>query len=179
MLNKMSHLMTKPTKWSLCESLKSAWAPAQSDQSFHSVRSLDSWGPKVSSCGQRRLWSDWADAQADPSSLGAQVILLVLSWRGSNFWIKMTVTLFKEEAQLDKSSLPRGPQTVKKKWKSQLLGQGVEFDCFSSWSLPFYLFCPIHHRIKLQAMQDAPPLQLYPASDKFLMRNQRKAAKYL
>ena len=23
--------------------------------------------------------------------------------------------------------------------------------------------------IKLQAMQDAPPLQLYPASDKFLM----------
>ena len=24
-------------------------------------------------------------------------------------------------------------------------------------------------RIKLQAMQDAPPLQLYPASDKFLM----------
>ena len=34
-------------------------------------------------------------------------------------------------------------------------------------------------RIKLQAMQDAPPLQLYPASDKFLMWNQRKAAKYL
>ena len=33
--------------------------------------------------------------------------------------------------------------------------------------------------IKLQAMQDAPPLQLYPASDKFLMWNQRKAAKYL
>ena len=30
--------------------------------------------------------------------------------------------------------------------------------------------------IKLQAMQDAPPLQLYPASDKFLMWNQRKAA---
>ena len=25
-------------------------------------------------------------------------------------------------------------------------------------------------------MQDAPPLQLYPASDKFLMWNQRKAA---
>ena len=34
-------------------------------------------------------------------------------------------------------------------------------------------------QIKLQAMQDAPPLQLYPASDKFLMWNQRKAAKYL
>ena len=33
--------------------------------------------------------------------------------------------------------------------------------------------------IKLQAMQDAPPLQLYPPSDKFLMWNQRKDAKYL
>ena len=31
------------------------------------VRSMDSWGPKVSSWWQRRLWSDWADAQADPS----------------------------------------------------------------------------------------------------------------
>ena len=29
------------------------------------VRSMDSWGPKISSCGQRRLWSDWVDAQAD------------------------------------------------------------------------------------------------------------------
>ena len=31
------------------------------------VRSVGSWGPKLSSCGQRRLWSDWADAQADLS----------------------------------------------------------------------------------------------------------------
>ena len=38
---------------------------------------------------------------------------------------------------------------------------------------------PDKNAIKLQAMQDAPPLQLYPASDKFLMWNQRKAAKYL
>ena len=29
------------------------------------VRSMGSLGPKLSSCGQRRLWSDWADAQAD------------------------------------------------------------------------------------------------------------------
>ena len=27
------------------------------------VRSVGSLGPKVSSCGQRRLWSDWADAK--------------------------------------------------------------------------------------------------------------------
>ena len=30
-------------------------------------RSKGSWGPKISSCGQRRLRSDWADAQADLS----------------------------------------------------------------------------------------------------------------
>ena len=28
---------------------------------------MGSLGPKLSSCGQRRLWSDWADAQADLS----------------------------------------------------------------------------------------------------------------
>ena len=54
-------------------------APSEdSDQTWHppslpslirvfAVRSMGSWGPDVSSCGQRRLWSDWADAQADLS----------------------------------------------------------------------------------------------------------------
>ena len=31
------------------------------------VRSMDKKGPKLFSCGQGRLWSDWADAQADLS----------------------------------------------------------------------------------------------------------------
>ena len=31
-----------------------------------------SWGPNVSSCGQRRLWSDWADTYADLSLRWAQ-----------------------------------------------------------------------------------------------------------
>ena len=31
------------------------------------VRSMGSLGPKLSSCGQQRLRSDWADAQADLS----------------------------------------------------------------------------------------------------------------
>ena len=31
------------------------------------VRSMGSEGPKVFSCRQRRLWSDWANAQADLS----------------------------------------------------------------------------------------------------------------
>ena len=47
------------------------------------VRLMCSLGPQLSSSGQRRLWSDWVDAQADLSSLGTHVILLVLSWCGS------------------------------------------------------------------------------------------------
>ena len=35
--------------------------------SVFSARSMGSSGPKLSSCGQRRLWSDWVDAQADLS----------------------------------------------------------------------------------------------------------------
>ena len=59
-------------------------APSEvSDQPGHppslirvfAVCSLVSWGSKVSSCGQRRLWSDWADAQAD----------LSLRWTHSHF----------------------------------------------------------------------------------------------
>ena len=55
-------------------------APSEdSDQPGHppslirvfAVHWMGSQRPKVSSCGQRRLWSDWADAQADESSLGA------------------------------------------------------------------------------------------------------------
>ena len=60
----LSCLMTKPI---IC-------APSEdSDQPGHppslirvfAVRSMGSWGPKVSSCGQRGLRSDWANVQAD------------------------------------------------------------------------------------------------------------------
>ena len=55
---------------------KMTGAPSKdSDQSGHlvslirvfAVHSVGSWGPKVSSCGQQRLWSDWVDVQADLS----------------------------------------------------------------------------------------------------------------
>ena len=55
---------------------KMTWAPSEdSDQPGHppglirafTVHSKNSQGPKVSSCGQRRLWSDWVDAQANLS----------------------------------------------------------------------------------------------------------------
>ena len=51
-----------------------AFVPSEdSDQPGHppslmrvfAVRSMCSWVPNVSPCWQRRLWSDWADAQAE------------------------------------------------------------------------------------------------------------------
>ena len=54
--------------------LRSACASAQSDQSLRR-HSVGSQGSKASSGGQRRLWSDCADMQADLSSLGAHAIL--------------------------------------------------------------------------------------------------------
>ena len=46
------------------------------------VRSTGSQGPKLSSCGQRRLWSDWADAQAGLSLRWAHThfVGFVMSW---------------------------------------------------------------------------------------------------
>ena len=44
--------------------------------SVFALRSMGSEGPELSSCGQRRLWSDWADAQADPN----------LRWAHIPFW---------------------------------------------------------------------------------------------
>ena len=67
-------------------------APSEdSDQPRHppslirvfAVRSLRSWGPNISSWGQRRLWSGGCPGWSE-SSLGVQVSLLVLSWCGSN-----------------------------------------------------------------------------------------------
>ena len=59
----MSHPMTKPMKWSL--------HPTKTQISLvwlvFAVHSMGRWGPSVSSCGQWRLWSDWANAQADLS----------------------------------------------------------------------------------------------------------------
>ena len=64
--------------------LRSAWAYAQMTglTIVFAVRSIGSLGPKLSSCRQRRLWSDCADAQAD------------LSLR----WARMPFCLFCHEA---------------------------------------------------------------------------------
>ena len=64
-------------------------AQRRSDQPGHppslirvfAVRTVGRWGPNVSSCGQRRLWSDWADVQAELSLrwVGAEVIFVGLA----------------------------------------------------------------------------------------------------
>ena len=60
---------------------KMVFVPSEdSDQPGHlltlirvfAVHLVGSWGPSVSSCGQRKLWSDWTDAQADLSLRWAQ-----------------------------------------------------------------------------------------------------------
>ena len=79
----MSRDMTKATKW-LC-------ASEDSDQPGHlpslirvfAVHSMGSSGPKLSSCGQRRLWSAGRMPRLIWVFAGRTVILLVLSCRGS------------------------------------------------------------------------------------------------
>ena len=61
----VSHLMTKPTKWPLCPaktqiSLDNRPVWSESSQCAQWVAE----DPIFPSYGQRRLWSDWADAQA-------------------------------------------------------------------------------------------------------------------
>ena len=94
----MSLRMTKPTKWparpaktQISLGIRPVWAVI-------AVRFMGSQGPKVPLCGRRRLWSGWwvfADAQ---------VIVLVLSCRGSNnvvqtindkiCWISRVISLY-------------------------------------------------------------------------------------
>ena len=59
--------MTKQTKW-VCSQrrLSLAWASTQSDQSLRCPHE-ESLGPYHPLSAQRRIWSDWADAQADLS----------------------------------------------------------------------------------------------------------------
>ena len=53
----MSHLMTKPTKWHVCPATTQIFAVCMKKPCFLSYLLI----------AQRRLWSDWADAQANLS----------------------------------------------------------------------------------------------------------------
>ena len=53
-------MTVRPAKTQISLGIRPVW-------SVFAVRSVGSLGPELSSCGQRRLRSDWADVQADPS----------------------------------------------------------------------------------------------------------------
>ena len=81
---KMSRLMTKPTKWLYVQQrLNSVWAspPVWSESSL-----CTQWVAKDPSFlhVDSKDCSEWADAQAAESSLGAHATLLGLSWGSSN-----------------------------------------------------------------------------------------------
>ena len=59
--NKTNKMSVCPVKTQISLGIRPVW-------SVFAVCLMGSYkGPKLSSCGQRRLWSDWADAQADLS----------------------------------------------------------------------------------------------------------------
>ena len=89
LFHQMSRYVTKPTKWHMHPVKTQISLGICPVWSVFAVCSMDNLGPKLSSCGQWRLWSDcglirlggcpgWSE-----SSLGALVILLVLSCGGS------------------------------------------------------------------------------------------------
>ena len=85
----MSHLMTKPTKW-LCtqQRLRSAWHPPSLIWVF-AVGMKKAWILSYPLSAQRRLWSNWADAQADLSLHWEHsyfVGFVMLRLKSKNFW---------------------------------------------------------------------------------------------
>ena len=100
-------------------------APSEdSDQPGHppslirvfAVRSIGSWGPNVSSCGQPRLIRLCGRPGWSESSLGDHAILLVLSWGGSftlvtafpqaNVIVCATLHIWAESSEFVSSSIP-------------------------------------------------------------------------
>ena len=81
-LKQLSHDMTKPTKWVCAQQrLRSAWHPPSLIRVF-TVRMKKTWVLSYPLSAQRRLWSDWAGAQADLSLRWAHshFVGFVMSW---------------------------------------------------------------------------------------------------
>ena len=77
---KMSRDMTKPTKWVCIQwRLRSAWVFLIR---VFAVRMRKAWVHSYPLSAERRLWSDWADAQVDPSLRWAHThfVGFVMSW---------------------------------------------------------------------------------------------------
>ena len=97
----LSHLITKPTMW-LCAQrrrISLGIRPVWSESSLSAWRKLVSltthWAHSKDSdplSGQRRLWSDWADAQADLSLLWAHMPCCWFYQEAAHFLISFVVT---------------------------------------------------------------------------------------
>ena len=83
----MSHIMTKPTKWrALSEDSDQPGHPPSLIRVF-AVCLMGSYGPKLSSCGQWRLWSDWADVQADLSLRWVHMPVYWFCHEAAHIWL--------------------------------------------------------------------------------------------
>ena len=67
------------------------------------VSSTGSLGPKLSLCGQQRLWSDWVDAQADLSLRWAQMPFCWFSHEVA----QMPFKLFKQNVHFSRIKFPK------------------------------------------------------------------------
>ena len=63
----MSHLMTKPIKWHVCPAKTQISLGIRPVWSVFTVGMKKAWVLSYLLSAQQRLWSDWADAQADLS----------------------------------------------------------------------------------------------------------------
>ena len=150
--------MTKATKWLWAQwRLRSAWASAQSDQSSPSlirvfaVHSKCSWGFNVSSCGLRRLWSDWADAQAD----------LSLHWAHMPFfWFCHEVAHLKQFLMKHKPCFKIFPCQTTRKSNAHADAQA---DLSLHWAhMPFFWFCHEVAHLKQFLMKHKPCFKIFP-----------------
>ena len=84
-------MVVRPAKTKISLDIRPVW----SVWSVFAVRFMGSLGPKLSSSGQRRLWSDWADARLIWVFAGHTATLLVLSWGGSIMCVSGFPTLYR------------------------------------------------------------------------------------
>ena len=90
--------------------LSTIWATTWQNQQNECAPSKDSdqpeHPPSLSSCRQWRLWSDWADAQADVIFTGRTLILIVLSCCGSFVFYVYCLIVFPDSTSANSFSQP-------------------------------------------------------------------------
>ena len=94
--NKTNKMILRPAKTQISLGICPVW-------SVFTVRSVGSQEPKVSSCGQRRLWSDWADAVAHIPKIFHNVYEKVLLYSTINCLMKKAISTAIQCVQISSS----------------------------------------------------------------------------